>query len=243
MPLEVRVAVGPQPAGVGGRAQLADEPQLLDRGLELRAEHAPLDPLERGERGLDGRTLPLRPEVRPQPGPQVAGAAHVEHLVSRAAEAVDAGPGRRAERERALLVGAANARRREPLEVGHGGRAAFLREADERDEDLRRRLRVGERPVAGLDRRAEEARERGEARATRPVRPSRARASGTVSRTGAASRRASIRSTARSRNARSKRALWATSTQSPEKARNRRIAVSWDGASRRSRRADPGQPR
>ena len=55
--LEVDVALGVRGASVGRRAQLADEAQLLERGLELRAEASPLDALERLERSLDGGTL------------------------------------------------------------------------------------------------------------------------------------------------------------------------------------------
>ena len=90
---EVDVAVGARAARVRGRAQLAQQAQLLERGLELRAEDAPLDPLERAERRLDRRPLPLGAEVRPQPCPQVARAADVEHLVVPVAEEVDAGRG------------------------------------------------------------------------------------------------------------------------------------------------------
>ena len=115
---QVEVPVGPRPAGVGGRPQLAEEPELLERRLELGAEHAPLDSLERRERGLHGRALAVGAEVRAQPGAQVAGPADVEHLVTRAAEEIDARPLRRAERERALVVRAPGARRGDPLEVG-----------------------------------------------------------------------------------------------------------------------------
>ena len=47
------VAVGPRDARVRRRPQLADQPQLLERRLELGAEHAPLDPLDGAERRLD----------------------------------------------------------------------------------------------------------------------------------------------------------------------------------------------
>src|SRR5437667_247824 len=56
-PPQVDVPVGPRAAGVRGRAELADEAQLLQAGLELRPEPAPLDPLQRAERRLDRRTL------------------------------------------------------------------------------------------------------------------------------------------------------------------------------------------
>src|SRR5438093_312057 len=56
---EVDVAVGSELARVCGRTQLADQAQLLERGLQLGAEHAPLDLLDRPERRLDGGALPL----------------------------------------------------------------------------------------------------------------------------------------------------------------------------------------
>ena len=69
---------------------------------------------------------------------------------------------------------------------------------------------------------------------TRFVRPLRSRrASQTVSTTGAATRRPVSRSTARSRNPISKRALCATRVVSPAKSRNRRTARSAPGAPRR----------
>src|SRR5207253_1770713 len=67
---EVDVTVWPRGACVRGRSQLADQAQLLERGLELRAEDAPLDLLERAERGFDRRSLLLGPEVRAQPRAQ-----------------------------------------------------------------------------------------------------------------------------------------------------------------------------
>ena len=103
------MALRPRDARVARRAELANQPELLERRLELRAEHAPLDPFGRAERRFDRRPLPVAPEVRPQPRSQVAGAADVQHLVAASAEEIDARPGRRAEREVAL-VGEAAAR-------------------------------------------------------------------------------------------------------------------------------------
>ncbi len=79
------------------------------------------------------------------------------------AEEVDAGPGRGAAHEVPLAVHAARARSRQLLEVGDRAGAALLREPDQREQDLRGRLGVRERAVAGRDRRAEEVRERGQA--------------------------------------------------------------------------------
>ena len=117
---KVDAAVGPERAGVRRRPELADQPRFLERGLELGAEHAPLDPLEREERGLDGGPLPLGAEVRAQPGPQVAGAADVEHLVVPVTEEVDARPRRGAEGERALAVDAPHARSGQLEDVADG---------------------------------------------------------------------------------------------------------------------------
>ena len=104
---QVDVAVGTGAAGVRGRAQLAQQAQLLERRLELGAEHAPLDPLERAQRRLDRRPLPLGAEVRAQPRAQVPGPADVEHLVVAVAEEVDARLRRRAGRERSACPRAA----------------------------------------------------------------------------------------------------------------------------------------
>src|SRR5213076_2637426 len=94
--------------------------QLLERGFELRAEHAPLHPVERAERGLHRGPLPLGPEVRAKSRAQIACAADVEHLVVRVAEEVDAGPLRRAEREMPLPVHAPRSRGGELDEIADG---------------------------------------------------------------------------------------------------------------------------
>ena len=161
---EVDVTVGSRGARVRRRTQLADQPQLLERRLELRAERRATRPLERAERGLDRRPLPLGAEVRAQPRAQVARASDVEHLVVRVAEEVHAGTLRRAECEMALPVHATRPRRRELDEVGDGARAALLRHPDQREQDLGRRLRVRQRAVARPRIGREAVRERGEVR-------------------------------------------------------------------------------
>ncbi len=148
--VEVEVAVGPRAAGVRRRSELPDEPQLFERRLELRAEHTPLDPLDGVERRLDGGSLAVGAEVRPQAGAEVTRLADVEHVILAAAEEVDTGPRGRSEDERALVVGAARTGRSEALEVGDRARATLLRQGYERDEDLRRRLRVRQGAVTGL---------------------------------------------------------------------------------------------
>ena len=66
------MAVGPRAARVRRRPELAEEPQLVERGLELAAARLPVDVRERAERRLDGRPLPLAGEVRAEPGAEVA---------------------------------------------------------------------------------------------------------------------------------------------------------------------------
>ena len=224
-------------ARVRRRAQLADQPHLLERRLELGAEHAPLDPLDGAERGLDRGPLPLASGSTSAAGP--AGRAPCRR---RAPGRAGRGRGRRraagARRARAAACRrrAACAARR-ALEVGERPRAALLGEPDQPSEDLRGRLRVGQRAVAGPRRGAEEERERGEARArTRPLEQA-ARERG---RCRARARRCGGRSALepRSRKDMSKRALCATSGASPAKGAKRRTA-----ASRRRRAAElPSRP-
>ena len=114
-----------------------------------------------------GRCLSA-PEVRAQPLPQVARPAHVEDLLSLPDEEIDTGGRRRAECERALVVDAARARRREPAQVGDGPGAPFLGEADQPQENLCGRLGVGERAVARPRRGPEEVRQGAQ---TRPCDP------------------------------------------------------------------------
>src|SRR5437868_15116838 len=123
--LEVDVALGTRDARVRRRTELLDQPQLLERRLELRAEDAPLDPLERAHRRLDRGPLPLGPEIRPQPRAQVARAADVEDDVAGAVEQVDAGPRRRAEGEVSLVPDASRACGGERDEICDRSRAAF----------------------------------------------------------------------------------------------------------------------
>ena len=166
---EVDVAVGARAARVRRRPQVAEEPQLLERRLELRARLAPLDPLERAERRLDGGPLPLAGEVRAEARAELPRAADVERHPAGAPEHVDAGARRRARDERALRVQSPRARSGELDEVGQRAGAPLLGEPDQDDEDLRRRAGVRQRAVARLGRDAEEVRERREPDATRPL--------------------------------------------------------------------------
>ena len=108
----------PAAARVRRGLELADQPELLERRLELGAQHAPFDPVERQQCRLDRRPLALAAEVGAQTDAQVTGAADVEHLVVAVTEEVDAGPSGRAAGERALVVDPALARGRERPEVG-----------------------------------------------------------------------------------------------------------------------------
>ncbi len=161
--LQVETVVGSSAAGVGGRLQFADQPELLERGLELGAEDAPFDPLEGEERRLYGRTLAFALEVGAQAGAQVAGAADVEHLVVPVAEQVHARPGRCPADERALAVHASFARRGEGAQLGEAAGTQLLGEPDQPHEHLRGRLRVRQRSVAGSGCHPEEVGERREA--------------------------------------------------------------------------------
>ena len=181
-------------------------------------------------------------EVRAQPRAQVARPADVEHLV-----AARRGTGRRrAASARRTRASASRARAGRAARRAAGGRRPSRAPRScarpiRRDEDLRRRLRVGKRAVARVaptSRRSARAR-RGSSRPARPPSSARASADRVEHRRREPPRRRSARRS-RSRNARSKRALCATSTQSPAKARNRRIAASTDGrAAEVARRAIP----
>ena len=140
----------------------------------------------------------------------------------------EAAPRRRAPASRAVRRAAVRrARARSPTVR----RAALLSQADQSEQHLSGRLRVGERPVARLDRRAKEVGERGEPDAAHagPQQPA-GEPDRVDDRRGHAA--AVNRSTSRSRKATSKRALWATRTASPAKPRKRRTASSGRGAPR-----------
>ena len=92
--------------------------------------------------------MPLGPEVRAQARTQVPRSPDVERLPVPVAKDVDAGPRRRAEDERALLVHTAPSGRGELDEVGDRPGSSLLRQSDERDQDLGGCLSVGKRTVA-----------------------------------------------------------------------------------------------
>src|SRR5205814_2273786 len=116
--LQVHVALGPGDECVRRGPQLLDQAQLLERRFELGTENAPLDSLERAERGLDRRALAIGAEVGAQPSAKVARAPDVEHEVAGAVEEVDARPWRCAESQVPLVPDAPRPRRGERDEVG-----------------------------------------------------------------------------------------------------------------------------
>jgi hypothetical protein len=152
----------PAAAGVGRRVELADQSQLLERGLELGAQDAPLDPLEGEQRGLDRRPLAFASEVGAKAGTDVAGAADVEHLTVAVAKEVDAGPGGGTLRKGALAVDPSFSRRCERPQLGETPRSQFLGQPDQVHQHLRRGLRIGKGAVTGSGRNPEEVGERGE---------------------------------------------------------------------------------
>ncbi len=83
-------------------------------------------------------------------------------------EEVDARRGRSAEGERSFRIDLAHTRCGQVDEVRHGACTPFLREPDQLQEDLRRRLRIGKCTVTRARLRAEELRERAEPGAAGP---------------------------------------------------------------------------
>ncbi len=187
---------------------------------------APLDPLERAERGLDGRPLPPAGEVGAEPRAQVARLADVEHRVVAVAEEVDARGRRGSGDERALRVEPARARRGELDEIGD----ASAHRAPARGRGARsgsRRSRPHRAALGGTGwstcRRSARARA-SEKRSLR--RWSSRRASQTVSTTGAATRRPVSRSTSRSRKREVEARVVGDERRVAGEARKRRTASS-----------------
>ncbi len=116
-------------------------------------------------------------------------------------------------------------------EVGDRARAALLRHPDQTEQNLRRRLRVGQRTVARSRVRRETVRERSKVRRL-PAEQAASRAR-RCRRRWRQTRRPVARIVSLSRNAMSKRALCATRTASAAKPRNRRTAA-WTGGARHS---------
>ena len=159
----------PAPARVGRRLELADQPQLLERRLELGTEDAPLNAFEREQRRLHRGPLALTPEVGAQAGAKIAGSPDVQHLIVAVAKQVDARPRGRSVRERALGMYPALTRRRELPQVGEMPCAHLLGQSDQVNEHLGRRLRVRQRTVTRQGRNAEEVREGSQADAAEPA--------------------------------------------------------------------------
>ncbi len=194
----------------------------------------PLDPLERPERRLDRGPL-ARARRSTSAASPAAPAPCRRRARCRSGRGRGRRPARSVHRRRARAWSGAGAPRSGELdEIADRARPALLGEAQQRDQDLRRREGVRERPVARLDGHAEEVRERCEREALAPVRRGGAAPARPCRGPQRRTRRPVRRSTSRSRNAMSKRALWATSGASPANARNRRRAISVRGAPRRS---------
>ena len=166
---EVDTVLLSAPARVGRRLELADQPHLFERRLELGAQDAPLDALEREQRRLDRGPLALAPEVGAQTGAKIAGPSDVQHLVVAVAKQVDARPCGGAVRKCALGMDSSLARRRELSQVGETPRAHLLGQTDQVHEHLSRRLCVRKGTVTRLGRHAEEVSEGGEADAAKPA--------------------------------------------------------------------------
>src|SRR5262249_61592601 len=101
-----------------------------------RARPPPPEPPARGGCRRHRRPLPVAREVRPQAGPQVARTADVEDLVVAAEEEVDAWTSRRAVREVPLVEQTPRTRCGQRGQVGDGVRTAFLRQPDQREQQL-----------------------------------------------------------------------------------------------------------
>ena len=212
---QIDVAVGSRGACVRRRAQLADQPQLLERGLELRAEHAPLDPVERAERGLDRGPLPAR-----------SGSTSAAARAGRARGRRRA-PGR-ARRGRGRRRAAAARRTR--ASASRARAAAASRPSSTRSATVRAprscAMPIRQSRISAVASASGSARWQGRASVTKRCesaarfagcRPSSLRASPTVSTTVAATRLPVSRIVSLSRNAMSKRALCATRIASPAK--------------------------
>jgi hypothetical protein len=167
--LQIGVAVRTRASCVRRGTKLPNQTQLLERGLELRSEDSPLDPLERAERGFHRRPLPPAREVRPEPRAKVACLADVEHHLIPVVEEVDARSGRRPCDKRPLGVELTRTGSSQLDEIADGSRASLLSEPHQRDQDLGRR-KTSKGPVARLDRDAEEVGEPGEREALAPAR-------------------------------------------------------------------------
>ena len=227
---QIDVPIGPCAARVGRGAQLAEQAQLDERRLELRSGLPPLDSSSAASAASTaGRwRLPVKYDRNR--------ARRCGRARRRAAA--------RAGRETGTHPASWARLRRDGASCAAGGRAAPTARRGRR-RCVRRapaRARSGASSTSAVANASGRARwqgaspHRGSARAREAdafVRSSSSRrASHTVSTTDAATRRPEIRSTSRSRNARSKRALCATRTPPSAKARKRRTASSARGAPR-----------
>jgi hypothetical protein len=152
---EVAPALGTRAAGVRGRAPGADQLELDECRLELAAERHGVDPRERSERGLQCRLLPARAEVRAHALLQVARLADVERPPVLVAQDVDARSGRHLRRVAPSRLRRTWSREPEIERILDRPRATLLRDPEQHEQELTRRLRIGQRAVDGTRRKRE----------------------------------------------------------------------------------------
>ena len=146
---------GADAAPVAGRPQLLEQPALAQQGLELRAAHLVVEPVEALERPADQPAVAAaRPEVAAHPPAQVGRLPDVEDLAVAVAHQVHAGKGRQILGQRQLVRVARRAG------AGEGHRplqrvdAALGEHLHEGHQQLGRRLGVGQGAVHGAHGRA-----------------------------------------------------------------------------------------
>ena len=239
---EVDVAVGPRRARVRGRTQLAQQPQLLQRRFELRADDAPLDRARRPR-------APPRPTAAAAPSGSTSAVARAgrgrgrRRAPARARRGRDRRPAASARRTRASACRRRGARRGadELDEVATVRAPRSCASPISAQQDLGRRLaRPAARDGTGAPPSRRSARAtRARARRAAAEEPSREPDRVDDRRGEPPARRAAP--PPRSRNQTSKRALCATSTASPANARNLLTASAALGARRSSRVVMPGE--
>ena len=156
-------ALGEPGPPVVARGVGRDEAQLAHPGLERRGARDGVDAVRDADHLDHAAALLRRREVAAHALPQRGRRrADVQHLVARSAEQVHAGAVRQTVGERALATDVLRDR------VGRGGEVLEVRDAQrsqpaqERVQDVDRRLRVRERPVVGRHGRVEQGGERGQ---------------------------------------------------------------------------------
>ena len=93
--LDAQIALVVLQADVVAGLVLLDQVVLEDQGFLLVAGHQGLDVVRLAHEEHDVGPAVAAPHVGPDPGPQVLGLAHVDHLAGRIAHQIDARPGRK----------------------------------------------------------------------------------------------------------------------------------------------------